>query len=82
MDGTAITIVSVFVAGVIGPGITAWAAAQAQRRRFAHERELHDLDDLRRELDHLGDTFAELIHALVMFWAMLNRVERGQLAAA
>lgn len=53
-DTTAITIVSVVTAGVIGPGLTALATGRGQRRRFKHERFLHDRDDLRARFDDVA----------------------------
>ncbi|HYI99764.1 MAG TPA: hypothetical protein VEX36_08860 [Thermoleophilaceae bacterium] len=68
MDGgDVVTVVSVIVAGALSPWIAGQIASRAQGKRFDHERALHDLDDLRRELDRLGDAFGDFIRAVTSF---------------
>jgi hypothetical protein len=62
--GDVITVVAVVVAGIVSPWIAGQIASRAQSKRFEHERTLHDLDDLRRELDALGDVLGEFIRAV------------------
>ena len=79
MDGgDVVTVVSVFVAGVLGPTITVRAAARAQAARLKHERTLHDLDDLRAELDRVADALGHLIRALSALFAVADDSERWE----
>lgn len=64
-DATIITIVSVLIAGVAGPGITAWATTHGQRRRFGHERAMHDLDATRHAVDSLMEALDDANSATI-----------------
>jgi hypothetical protein len=67
VDGGVVTVVSVIVAGVLSPWIAGQIASRAQTQRLDHERALHDLEDLRREVDQLADLFGDLIRATTAF---------------
>lgn len=57
-DATIITLASLAVAataGVAGPAITSWSTTSGQRRLFAHQKVLHDRDDLRRNVDEVAE---------------------------
>jgi hypothetical protein len=63
-DGNVVTIVAVVVAGALSPWIAGKIAGQAQGKRLEHERTLHDLDDLRRQFDAVGEALGHYIRAV------------------
>jgi hypothetical protein len=83
VDGeTAVAIVGIIVAGIIGPWLTArWASGQ-QRRAQSHERALGDLQDLRAVLGKAGVALTEVEIAAASALAYLMAINKqGQNAS-
>ncbi len=68
MDATtAIALVGIIVAGVVGPSVTALWSLRAQNNRAEHERELVDLAELRAVFDDAGMKLAAMDLAIAAF---------------
>lgn len=77
--GDVVTIVAVIVAGVVSPWIAGKIADQAQDKRLEHERTQHDLDDLRRQFDAIGEAFGHYIRAVAALGSTKNEAQLSEL---
>jgi hypothetical protein len=50
-DTTVVSLTAIVVAGILGPSLAGWIQLRLASRRERHERELHDIDELRALLD-------------------------------
>jgi hypothetical protein len=81
-DSTVVTVVAVLVAGVAGPGITAWATTRGQARKFRHERAASDTAEVRRLLDDTGGALSDMIRYLAGVGALIHQVGIGEAASS
>lgn len=81
-DTTVISVVAIVVAGIGGPAITSMATTRGQRRKFGHERALHDIDEVRRLLDETGAALNEVIRHCAGVGSLIHQLGIGRAAGA